>query len=226
MPAALTTAWCILILRVSVALGSRVSSRGAADGADAASAQIHTGAKDGADSFLGSSKHLAAAGHQSLNASAGQFLAERRQEHPREQGSQSEVAHASVRRLIQSLVQNSGGSETDKCWLLDGDRTGCKADCKCGILEQCYPKFISVVDTGNSGHLVENIGICGTAMPLLVFLSTVLFVFSLACVILARMYLQWREAVLAESAESMDKPKGLLLPSSTTPALKAENAAG
>mmetsp|Transcript_52475 Transcript_52475/g.122031 ORF Transcript_52475/g.122031 Transcript_52475/m.122031 type:complete len:278 (-) Transcript_52475:94-927(-) len=122
------------------------------------------------------------------------------------------------RATVLKLIQESGELTENNCWILDGDRMGCEADCQCRWLEQCYPKFVSMMQPSpkQTQHPLANVGICGIAMPVLIFLSGVLFVTLLSCVVSVRMYFQWRETqVVNEGCEGTERPKSLLLPSAT-----------
>mmetsp|Transcript_30571 Transcript_30571/g.59979 ORF Transcript_30571/g.59979 Transcript_30571/m.59979 type:complete len:204 (+) Transcript_30571:76-687(+) len=87
------------------------------------------------------------------------------------------------------------GTVVDKCWIQHAERMGCKAQCECGILEQCFPKFVywpGVSTDQNSPERID-VGVCGIAMWALIFISGTLFVAMLSCVVTVRMYFQWCE---------------------------------
>eukprot|EP00441_Pelagodinium_beii_P040918 CAMPEP_0197628450 /NCGR_PEP_ID=MMETSP1338-20131121/6761_1 /TAXON_ID=43686 ORGANISM="Pelagodinium beii, Strain RCC1491" /NCGR_SAMPLE_ID=MMETSP1338 /ASSEMBLY_ACC=CAM_ASM_000754 /LENGTH=197 /DNA_ID=CAMNT_0043199431 /DNA_START=51 /DNA_END=644 /DNA_ORIENTATION=+ len=105
-------------------------------------------------------------------------------------GSKGEQKHSlmqmqlSAKELFQMLA--GGGDGCDK---RDGEIMGCstaadRAGCTCGLFDQCYKKLV----TQGDGPKVD-IGVCGLAMPWLVVTSAFLFIFLIASVVAARMYL-------------------------------------
>mmetsp|Transcript_16911 Transcript_16911/g.54047 ORF Transcript_16911/g.54047 Transcript_16911/m.54047 type:complete len:258 (-) Transcript_16911:51-824(-) len=241
MSAAQVAAWaaCLLLLGE----GSRVTTRGLTDSSTGVEAERHRhvaaaihrdddvsgGGLSAADVAASAGNRSTVEGHQNTthhhavhaqHAATGTAL-----------GTTHEDEKVRARRLVKQLIADDGGNHEDVCWIQHGDRMGCRADCECGmVLEQCYPKFVSEVGSGHSGHHhLENIGVCGTAMPVLIFLSGALFIFLLSCVVMARMYFQWRESQIAEASEGVDRPKqSLLLPSGSgsmfPPAEKADGS--
>merc|ERR550532_296096 len=75
-----------------------------------------------------------------------------------------ESSHEAVRRFVQEAGETSEG-----CWLEQGERMGCKADCQCGLMEHCYPKYVRITDKART----LNVGMCSMAMLVLVLLSGV-----------------------------------------------------
>lgn len=71
----------------------------------------------------------------------------------------------------------------------NGERTGCKGKCQCAILERCYPKF----RTESADHL--DIGVCNPAVAVLVFMSILIIGNSVACMVVLRVFFQWRERI-------------------------------
>eukprot|EP00419_Tripos_fusus_P005633 CAMPEP_0172673248 /NCGR_PEP_ID=MMETSP1074-20121228/12032_1 /TAXON_ID=2916 /ORGANISM="Ceratium fusus, Strain PA161109" /LENGTH=263 /DNA_ID=CAMNT_0013490523 /DNA_START=290 /DNA_END=1081 /DNA_ORIENTATION=+ len=72
-----------------------------------------------------------------------------------------------------------------------GERTGCKSNCRCGVSERCYPKF----RTASAEHI--DIGVCSPAVVVLVFMSMAIIGNFLACVVVLRVFFQWRERIRA-----------------------------
>eukprot|EP00930_Biecheleria_cincta_P000221 TRINITY_DN100458_c0_g1_i1.p1 TRINITY_DN100458_c0_g1~~TRINITY_DN100458_c0_g1_i1.p1 ORF type:complete len:248 (-),score=43.54 TRINITY_DN100458_c0_g1_i1:62-775(-) len=99
-----------------------------------------------------------------------------------------------AKNVMTDLLEKFGGGQ-DGCIVQDSEYQGCQADCKCGWYEQCYPKFVHLQNDGKvpaSRDLVHapiNIGVCGLAMPVLFFLSVLLFLLLITSVVAARMYL-------------------------------------
>lgn len=110
----------------------------------------------------------------------------------------------SAEEVMRSLGTNNEGCAVGSA----GERMGCEAGCRCRWTEQCYPKYVLLAKdssrtTSNStdwNNARVTVGVCGTAMPVLVLLSGVLFIGLLSCVVTVRMYAQWRESLAAPEA--------------------------
>mmetsp|Transcript_129822 Transcript_129822/g.258975 ORF Transcript_129822/g.258975 Transcript_129822/m.258975 type:complete len:251 (-) Transcript_129822:39-791(-) len=73
----------------------------------------------------------------------------------------------------------------------EGTRTGCRDNCSCAVLERCYPKF----RTASAEHI--DIGVCNPAVAVLVFMSMLIIGNSVACMVVLRVFFQWRERIRA-----------------------------
>lgn len=69
------------------------------------------------------------------------------------------------------------------------ERTGCRGGCQCAMLERCYPKF----RTATVEH--TDIGVCNPAVAVLVFMSILIIGNSVACMVVLRVFFQWRERI-------------------------------
>lgn len=121
------------------------------------------------------------------------------------------VARAAGSALMDTLGQASSSVQDfytaragGTCTLdAQGHHSGCRASCQCAWLEQCYPKFAVAVASG-SGSGAEtvpkelqriDIGVCSTAVGVLVLVSFLLFSTFLGCVVGLRIMFQWRERI-------------------------------
>lgn len=69
------------------------------------------------------------------------------------------------------------------CLADSGTVLGCKATCQCNMFQHCYPHAVCGT----------NVGTCELAMPVLVILSGVIFLFLLALIVTFRMLFQMQE---------------------------------
>lgn len=109
---------------------------------------------------------------------------------------------ADLVKLYSSGSNPQGSLDSSHCLAVGKERMGCKASCKCGVLEQCYAKFVvigsnrTLQSQSGSSHLGldrVNIGVCGTAMPVLAILSLFLFFSVMISIIVVRMHFQAQE---------------------------------
>lgn len=183
------------VLLADPAGGSRVRyasarAEAAAHGAAAASANASGTTREGA-----SRRHAAAseAAHAHARASALGRAAGARRSSARQASATPDAAIAARVEIAACPVG------------ADGLRRGCRsqAGCHCAWTEQCY----STSRRGGAAFAAEgstpqdvtvDIGICSTAIPVLVVSSVVLFVLLLFGVVSLRMYFQAREAQVPE----------------------------
>lgn len=98
--------------------------------------------------------------------------------------------------VLQRLADQLGAELRRGCLASStGERLGCEVECRCGWSEQCYPKYILVGGEPHQGRdplewvkARVNVGVCGTAMPVLMFLSSTLFATLLGCVVAVRVF--------------------------------------
>lgn len=98
----------------------------------------------------------------------------------------------------QRLAQRLGIPTVNNCLRTEGSYMGCTAGCRCGWAQQCYPKYVYIDIMHSSGNLADtrvNVGICETAMLMLMFISIALFFAALASVFACRLYFEWREKI-------------------------------
>jgi len=86
----------------------------------------------------------------------------------------------------------------------EGERIGCRGSCRCAVLERCYPKF----RTASAEHI--DIGVCNPAVAVLVFMSMFIIGNSVACMVVLRLFFQWREiqAMMGSGCNPEDAPPG------------------
>jgi len=104
----------------------------------------------------------------------------------------------------------------------NGERTGCRVTCQCAVLERCYPKF----RTASAKHI--DIGVCNPAVAVLVFCSIFIIGNSVACVVVLRVFFQWRERIrtMMESGYSPEEAAAdpRMLPTKTFLIARSQNA--
>jgi len=101
------------------------------------------------------------------------------------------------------------------------EKLGCKTGCQCSWHDQCYSMHAAFVEAeeGADGDQVWNperfdVGVCNTAVAILVLLALLLFSCTLSFVVLIRMYLMWRDLPDGLPMEQSESMKGMKV---TTP---------
>lgn len=115
--------------------------------------------------------------------------------------------HASKVRIMADKLPSTIRSGSTKPCLHDefeGGRIGCHTTaraCSCGWFEQCYPKFLEVVRVNAT---LGDIGMCGTALPILALMSVAIIIAILVCTIFLRLYFQHQETVAEARGQRKD----------------------
>lgn len=84
------------------------------------------------------------------------------------------------------------------CWqdVPGGDRLGCRVDlCECSWFESCFPKFAKHAAAEGEEPRRRDVGVCNPSMTVLVVTSLAIFGQTLACIIVLRVFCQWRERI-------------------------------
>lgn len=73
-----------------------------------------------------------------------------------------------------------------------GERLGCSdGSCSCFRFERCYPK------RGRDLGVERNVGVCSPGLAVLVATSLVIIASALGCIVILRVFFQWRERIRA-----------------------------